>query len=351
MTVINEEELLLKEKLHVEEILSIIYRKLPILKKTYTNTQEKRALEDIGYHIDNLASSIVLNKTEMFTKYILWTMSVLETRGVPTSVLKITLESMKDFFSTKFDLELRSKTNFYINKAISALEVPYEEPKSFLHLPGDLEKIAKKYLDYLLRGSSKKAKKLINTVIEEGMSITEVFDEILAKVQYEIGRLWQTNQISVAREHLATQISKSIVMELKYRFEIPESKNKKILATTIPGERHDLGIQMLAQKFELEGWKVYFLGSDTPIEDIINMINDFEIDILALSVSLLSLLSTLRTYIRKIRDSMVKKIKIIVGGKALNEFPNIGKELGADGYAQTVSNAIDLAETLTKNKK
>jgi methanogenic corrinoid protein MtbC1 len=48
---------------------------------------------------------------------------------------------------------------------------------------------------------------------------------------------------------------------------------------------------------------------------------------------------------------MVKKIKIIVGGKALNEFPNIGKELGADGYAQTVSNAIDLAETLTKNKK
>lgn len=351
MSELSEEQLILKQKHYRKEILRSIYRKLPILKKTYTHTQEKRALEDISYHINYLASSIVLNKPELFNKYILWTMSVLETRGVPTSVLKITLESMKDFFSTKFDLELRNKTNFYLNRAISALDVPYEEPKSFLPLSGDLGKITKKYLDYLLRGSSRKAKKLINTVIEDGMSITEVFDEILTKVQYEIGRLWETNQISVAREHLATQISKSILMDLKYMGEIPDFKNKKILATTIPGERHDLGIQMLTQRFELEGWKVYFLGSDTPIEDIIQMINDFEIDILALSVGLLSHVSTLKTYIQKIRNSKVKKIKIIVGGKAVNEFPNIWKELGADGYTKTVSNAINLAETLIKNNE
>jgi methanogenic corrinoid protein MtbC1 len=351
MSELSEKQLILKQKHYRKEILRIIYRKLPILKKTYTTNQEKRALEDIGYHIDYLASSIVLNKPEMFAKYILWTMSVLETRGVPTSVLKITLESMKDFFSTKFDLELRSKINFYLDKGISSLDITYEKPKTFLNISGDLGKIAKTYLEYLLRGSSRKAKKLINTVIEDGMSITEVFDEILAKVQYEIGRLWETNQISVAREHLATQISKSILMDLKYMFEIPKSKNKKILATTIPGERHDFGIQMLTQIFELEGWKVYFLGSDTPIEDIIHMINEFEIDLLALSISLLSNLTTLKTYIEKIRSSKVKKIKIIVGGKALNEFPDIWEELDADGYTNTVSNAINLAETLSKNNE
>jgi hypothetical protein len=44
MNVKTEEQLLLKENRHVEEILSIVYRKIPILIKTITNIQKKRIL-------------------------------------------------------------------------------------------------------------------------------------------------------------------------------------------------------------------------------------------------------------------------------------------------------------------
>ena len=66
---------------------------------------------------------------------------------------------------------------------------------------GPLSDVAARYLEALLRGNRKEACRLILSAVEEGTSVKSVYLEVFQPVQREMGRLWQTNEVTVAQEH------------------------------------------------------------------------------------------------------------------------------------------------------
>lgn len=207
---------------------------------------------------------------------------------------------------------------------------------------------AENYLASLLNKDRQRAEEIITKAIENGVSVKDIYLDIFQPVQWEIGRLWQTNQISVAMEHYCTAATQFIMSRLyKYIFST-EKNGKSLVATSISGELHELGIRMVSDFFEMEGWNTYYLGANTPNKSILDMIREVDADILAISATIyfnIPQVTELITYIKSETDP--DQLKILVGGKAFNSYNELWKQVDADGYATDAEKAITEAHRLT----
>ncbi|MBN2259208.1 MAG: cobalamin B12-binding domain-containing protein [Clostridiales bacterium] len=139
-------------------------------------------------------------------------------------------------------------------------------------------------------------------------------------------------------------------MSQLYSFIVNRKKNGKSCITTCVGnELHELGIRMIADLLEYDGWRTMHLGANVPIHSIIKTIKENEIELIAVSLTITYHLDQLIKLIDAIRsDEELKKIKIIVGGYPFNKDSNLWKQIKADGYARDAERAVSLANQLTE---
>lgn len=206
------------------------------------------------------------------------------------------------------------------------------------------------YIDALRKGNRRRALNVARSALDNGLDIRDLYLEIFQPAMHEIGRLWETNELTVAQEHLATAITQSVMAQLySYVFARP-SVGRTLVATCIGGELHELGIRMVADFFEIEGWDVYYLGANMPTEDVVAMVNERHAHLLAISVTLNTHVLAARDLIRAVRASPIGPyIKIMVGGQPVNRSPTIYRAIGADLTAIDAREAVLRATDALKN--
>ncbi len=200
------------------------------------------------------------------------------------------------------------------------------------------------YVSALRDGDRRRALTIARTALNDGIDIRDLYMDVFQPAMHEIGRLWETNEITVAQEHLATAITQSVMAQLYAHVFAQPPLGKTLVATCIGGELHELGIRMVADFFEIEGWDVYYLGANMPVEDVVSMVNERKADILAISVTLNNHVPRARDLIQAIRSSPIgKNIKILFGGQPVNRSPSMYKTVGADLTAPDARAAVRLA--------
>lgn len=103
-------------------------------------------------------------------------------------------------------------------------------------------------------------------------------------------------------------------------------KGEKAITTCIGDELHELGIRMVADLLELKGWDTIHLGSNTPPAEILKILEEKEIDLLAISATLPDQLEGSRELIKVVQaNDKLTKVKIMVG---LARVVISGKKLG-----------------------
>jgi methanogenic corrinoid protein MtbC1 len=214
---------------------------------------------------------------------------------------------------------------------------------------GTLGKEAQCYLESLLKADRITAGQIVHNAAENGVSIKDIYISIFQASQHEIGRLWQNNQINVAQEHYCTAATQVIMSQL-YPYMFRHEKNgHRLIATCVNGELHELGIRMVADFFEMEGWDTYYLGANTPVKSLLESLSQFEAEIICISTTInfnVSAAAELITSVRKSADA--SKIKILAGGRPFNIAPDLWWKIGADGYAVDAQEAISRGIKLLK---
>ncbi len=171
------------------------------------------------------------------------------------------------------------------------------------------------YISSLLRGEKSHCREIVLSLIHQKIKLKELYLQLFQKSLYEVGDLWEKNKISVATEHLATSITSNL-MTLAYPLIFSsEKKGKKVIVTSVANEYHEIGARMIADMMEFEGWDSYFIGSNTPLEDIEKMIREKEPDLLALSVALFFNMNELENILKRI-NYIFPDQKIVLGGQA-----------------------------------
>ena len=331
---------------YAEKIVEKQYNIQPGFWQKYGVEGKKFSIRDAGYHLPFLAESIVADDPKIFTDYVAWVKLLFQGLNFPDSVMIKTLECTRDVLFEEMPPELAEIVSPFIEAGLDQMLTPNMLIDSYIDESTDIGKLAKKYNTALLNGDRKSASHLILNAVKEGVKIEDIYIEVFQKSQYEVGRLWLSNKISVAKEHFCSAATQMIMSQLYPYIFSSERIGKKFVGAAIGGELHEIGIRMVADFFEMRGWDTYYLGANAPASTILKAVEENNADIIGLSIAMPYHRGLLTDTISEIRESSVgKDVKILIGGAALNSKADNYK-FGADGFAPNAYKAIELANQL-----
>lgn len=180
----------------------------------------------------------------------------------------------------------------------------------------------------------------------KGTSVKDIYRHIITPAQQEIGRLWQLGKLTVVHEHYCTAATEIVMAEL-FRHLIPPGppRDLRIMAFCVEGERHCIGVRMFADLMTLEGWQVQYVGQDTPTSSVLRFISEEKPAVVAVSVTFPKNVRSLEHLIKAIRETPAcAAVKILIGGRAASW--ELCKRIGADGYAESIGDAVEVANRL-----
>ena len=171
------------------------------------------------------------------------------------------------------------------------------------------------YLESLLEGNRSQCRAVVEDLLRADIDVKELYTGLFQESLYRVGELWEGNVISVAVEHLASAITESLFSLVYPRIFAARHTGRKAVISCVANEYHQIGGKMVADIFELHGWDGYFLGANTPVEDLLGMIGNKKPDLVGLSVAVSSNFDNLLDAIEKIRAAF-RDVPILAGGQA-----------------------------------
>ncbi len=330
-----------------DRIVASHYSRRPDLATRYGDSGRVRCVADAKRHLEALSQALAAGRSALFVDYVAWAKIILVSRGIPVQDLADNLEACRQTLDEVLPPEQSALADQYLLDSLSCLPALPSTTPSYLGSGGPLADLARRYLDALLKGTRRDASEMVMDAVRRGVPVRDVYLHVFQQSQYEIGRLWQSNEISVAQEHLCTAATQFIMSQLYPLIFATERKNRRVVATCVGGDLHEMGIRMIADFFEMDGWDTFYLGADVPRSSIVQMVIDREAHVLAVSTTLITHVGAVAELIATIRSNRARaKLIILVGGHPFNVAADLWREIGADGYAADALRTIDVANQL-----
>jgi methanogenic corrinoid protein MtbC1/DNA-binding transcriptional regulator YhcF (GntR family) len=192
-------------------------------------------------------------------------------------------------------------------------------PKADSWLQDRLDVLLERYASLQLAGERAAARALfLQNRLAAGLSVAELYRFVLAPAQVRLGELWQRNQIGVAREHLATAVTRAVMADLAAYAPRASELGMRVVIACVQGELHDVGARMVADLLELDGFSVRFLGADVPTDSLLTMIAEESPRLVILSAAMAERVAELRAVVTRIRQVYDARIPIFVGGQVMH---------------------------------
>ena len=305
----------------------------------------RKSVRDVGYHLIYLAEALAAEDVALFNAYLAWVKVLFAGLGFSDDVIFTTLACTREVLNEHLSEGEKDIVLVYLDAGMEALNRAPSQVGSHIEPDSPLHDLAAEYLNALLKGDRHQAGELIMTAVEAGTPIKQIYLKVFQPVQREIGRLWQTNQISVAQEHYCTAATQLIMSQLYPRIFSGERTGRSLVATCVGGELHEIGVRMVADFFEMEGWDTYYLGANTPTESVISTVEQRNPDILAISTTITMHVSEVASLIEQVRaNGAGTDVSILVGGYPFNTSSQLWRQVGADAYAADAQEALQVVE-------
>jgi DNA-binding transcriptional MerR regulator len=114
-------------------------------------------------------------------------------------------------------------------------------------------------------------------------SAPAVLNDVVLPLLHELGVGWERGEISVAQEHFASNLLRGRLLGLARGWD--RGSGPRAVLACPPGERHDLGLVIFGLALRDHGWRITFLGADTPVDTLVDTVRRFGPEALVLSVA------------------------------------------------------------------
>lgn len=314
----------------IDHTTEFLYAKYGYEYSGYGEAGHEACREDIEFNLKLLHTSLETGSIDSYVQYFMWLDEVFKVRNIPSAYVDDTLSSLGAFFINKLPKEgeiIQCVLENSIKQARTQSDILTVNDDALVEVP--------QFEEMLLNGDHLGALKIIKKLFDEGLTFIEVEVRLIEAALINVGLKWQQNKISVAQEHLATATA-STVMAMEFSaLQLPRANGKSIILACIEGNHHALGLKMIADAFELKGWNVNYLGADMPTRSLIDFVSKIKPDVVALSVSFSYQLVEARKVLNLIRSTASgESPHIIVGGLAVNRYPDLYEFIGADSTAK-----------------
>ena len=128
------------------------------------------------------------------------------------------------------------------------------------------------------------------------------------------GTGWREGTLEIRHEHFATALLTDLLRELRRPYD-DRASGPWVAAATFPGDRHEIGLLMAGLVCALRGWRVLYIGVDTPVDQIAALSREAPLSAVALSVSSTVPRSYAMALALDLRRTLPERIAIWLGGK------------------------------------
>lgn len=211
----------------------------------------------------------------------------------------------------------------------------------------ETEEYLNRVIDAVVRMDKKDLADLVSKGIAQGIDPLLIVNEGLTLGLRKVGVLFADEAIFLPELILAGQMVTEVMESLKPQLSGDKAFKKKglFLIATVKGDVHEIGKNLVALLLSASGYEVVDLGKSVPAETILEKVNELSPQILGLSALLSTTMPAQREVIQTLEEAGVReKVKIIVGGAPVTR--DWAREIGADGYAEDASTAVDDADRL-----
>ena len=204
----------------------------------------------------------------------------------------------------------------------------------------------------LLNGELSVSKSYLRILIEEGVSIEQIYLDLLQPMARRLGVCWENDSLDFATITLAVWHINQLMYYLSPEFlqNTVQGKSKgSILLFPSLGSQHTLGLFMLAEFFRKSGWDV-FADPALNEQDIFNAIEEKDFQVIGISIGSYDQKKSTKKLISDIRRMYGSALKIIIGGPLAFCENNLFREVKADGQAADAREAVLLANSMVRKK-
>lgn len=294
-----------------------------------------------------LAAAVAARRPTLFASQVRWARTMLAGKGVTHDRFRASLVCLKNVLERELPAAVQALSASYFDQAINSLESEREGVEKRLVANTPHGHLASAYLLALLEGDRKQARQVIEDALDANENVPDMYRHVLLPAQRELGRMWVAGEINVAEEHFASHTTKLVMGQILQRAEFHPFNGKTVVAGAVYGNQHDIGLYAVADFFEMAGWRSILLGAEVPVDDMVQAVECFAVDLLALSASLHVHIPAVKATIEAVRNrEKGRDVKILLGGPAFAIAPRLPLEIGADAYAKDPDEAVRLGNQL-----
>jgi MerR family transcriptional regulator, light-induced transcriptional regulator len=194
------------------------------------------------------------------------------------------------------------------------------------------------FLQALLTGDERAAELTAREAMEVGLDESAISDEIITPSLRTVGEMWAGGLISVADEHLATEICLRVLALQREVFRrVGDRSGQSIYLAGLEGERHVVGLEMAANLLRHSGFEVRFLGPDVPVQSLAQIVSRRRPHVVALTVTMRDAALLVDLALDEI-DRAAPGTGVMLGGPGV---PESLRENDRLALSQTVADAVD----------
>ena len=139
------------------------------------------------------------------------------------------------------------------------------------------------------------------------------------------------------------------IVKPKLTRDLDVKRQGKFVLGTVAGDIHDIGKDIVAFMLDVNGFEVYDLGIDVPVQDFVEKIKETKAEIVGLSGFLTLAFDSMKETIEAIKAAGLRdKVKIMIGGGQIDE--EVRKYTGADAYRPDAVSGVLLAKEWMEGK-
>lgn len=330
-----------------EAITARHYELQPDLAARYGAAGRVKCRQDADFHLSYLADAISVDLPALFVDYVAWAKVMLAGRGIPQEDLARNLEVLREVLLRELPADQALLAVEYVEIGLRQLPDVSLEIPTRIRQDEPLAELAGAYLQALLRGERHVASRLVLEAVESGTSVRDIYLHVFQRAQHEVGCLWQANRLSVAQEHYCTAATQLIMSQL-YPYVFAGQRNgHTLVATCVAGDLHEIGVRMVSDFFEMDGWDTFYLGANTPTVSLLRTVEERGADLLAVSATMTFHLRAVKELISAVRGTPSgERLKILVGGYPFNLSPDLWRIVGADAWGRDALESVVVADRL-----
>ena len=213
-------------------------------------------------------------------------------------------------------------------------------------MPRERGDLFKDLMDGVFLMNEELAVKAAKEVVEAGYDAYDAINNGLVAGMNKAGVLYEKEEYFVPELLICSDAMYAGLEILRphIRTDAAVEKHKAVIGV-MEGDTHDIGKNLVKIMMDAAGFEMFDLGRNVPVVNFVEKAKEVNAELICLSTLMTTTMDGMTTVIEMLKEEGIRdSFKVMVGGGPISQ--GFARKIGADGYADNATNAVDLAKKL-----